>query len=523
MFSNILRYYHTLKHLKWIQVKYRLLYLLKRKINPTPTFNTKTIKKATGIKMSQQLYSNQFYLGNNSFEFLNLQQSFDKEIDWNFNEHGKLWTYNLNYFEFLLQAEMTKETGLQLIHDFIKKRKVIKDGMEPFPLALRIVFWIKFLARHQIKDDLIDSALYSQLQHLQKHLEYHLMGNHLLENAFSLLIGGSYFNDRLILKRAGDLLKEQLTEQILKDGAHFELSPMYHNIMLYRMLDVINVLQNNILKVEDGLVTFLQDKAEVMLSWMVKINFGNGDMPRVNDTAPGVAPDSKSLLEYARRLKLKPASLPLKESGYRKFENETYELLIDVGRVGPDYIPGHAHSDTFNFILHYRQQPLLVDTGISTYEKNARRNWERSTAAHNTVMVGGEEQSEMWGGFRVARRAKVNQLHEVDNQIEASHDGYDRIGAAHSRTFQMSAHELTIEDKVTTGFVAEAYFHFHPAIKIETNNNSVLGEFGKIEFQNASEVLISPYQYAQGFNKTQTASKVIVKFKELLSAKIVLK
>ena len=29
-----------------------------------------------------------------------------------------------------------------------------------------------------------------------------------------------------------------------------------------------------------------------------------------------------------------------------KLETNNYELFIDVGNVGPDYQPGHAHSDT---------------------------------------------------------------------------------------------------------------------------------------------------------------------------------
>lgn len=76
---------------------------------------------------------------------------------------------------------------------------------------------------------------------------------------------------------------------------------------------------------------------------------------------------------------------------------EKMELLADVGSIGPDYQPGHAHADTFNFVLYLNERPIIVDTGTSTYEVNEIRFYERSTAAHNTVVVAGKNSSESMG------------------------------------------------------------------------------------------------------------------------------
>ena len=38
------------------------------------------------------------------------------------------------------------------------------------------------------------------------------------------------------------ILSKELNEQILEDGGHFELSPMYHSIILEDLLDIINIL-----------------------------------------------------------------------------------------------------------------------------------------------------------------------------------------------------------------------------------------------------------------------------------------
>lgn len=249
------------------------------------------------------------------------------------------------------------------------------------------------------------------------------------------MFGGIYFDDESLIIQADKILSEQLEEQILPDGSHFELSPMYHQIMLFRLLDCINLIQNNPNSNTAYLVPFFKNKSAIMLGWLEQICFENGDLPNVNDSIPGIAPSPELLIEYAQRLGIQTKRKPLRECGCRKMKLPNYEILIDIGKIGPDYIPGHAHSDTFNFILYLNQSPFIVDTGISTYEKNKRRNQERSTLAHNKVMLDGIEQSEVWGGFRVAKRAKINHLVESTNQITAAHNGYDHIGCKHQRTF----------------------------------------------------------------------------------------
>ena len=155
----------------------------------------------------------------------------------------------------------------------------------------------------------------------------------------------------------------------------------------------------------------------------------------MNDSTCGVATCSQKIFDYAKTLKLKTHNSNLLDSGYRKWNNGHAEILMDVGQVGPDYILGHAHADTFNFEFLYKRRPIIVDPGISTYEKNSRRQLERSTESHNTIRIDGKDSSEVWGGFRVARRAKIISFKERENKIIATHDGYKRIGAIHTHNF----------------------------------------------------------------------------------------
>ena len=129
------------------------------------------------------------------FTFLNIPHNFSNQIDWNYTEYGKLWTYNLNYFDFLNQEGMSKEIGIDLINDYIENDKTLKDGKEPYPISLRGINWVKFLSENRVCDSRINKILHQHYFILLKNLEYHLLGNHLLENAFSLLFGAYYFQD----------------------------------------------------------------------------------------------------------------------------------------------------------------------------------------------------------------------------------------------------------------------------------------------------------------------------------------
>ena len=516
---------NTVKYLKPIQVYYRLYYFLRNRIFSREAAK-KTVPIIDAIKWSNKLNSPlSFTNETNSFIFLNILHKFSGEIDWNYAKYGKLWAYNLNYFDFLNQKDMTKEVGVNLINDYIKNDKTLKDGKEPYPISLRGINWVKFLSTNQVKDELINNTLYFHYCILFKNLEYHLLGNHLLENAFSLLFGAYYFQDEKLYNKSKVLLISELNEQVLKDGAHFELSPMYHQIILSRLLDVIQLIKLNSEWKKDDLLSFLEAKAGLMISWLHNITYKNGNIPMVNDATFNTAPNSKNIFTYVKHLGINCQDIPLSDSGYRKINSNIYEMFIDVGNVGPSYQPGHAHSDTFNFELIKEDNPVIVDTGISTYEKNTIRQYERATSSHNTVKIGSKEQTQVWGGFRVAKRAKIIHLTEKPNLIEASHDGYLSYGYKHTRSFLWGEKHLILSDEInrSTSNKAKAYFHLHFSVTkpLVDGNTIILESSGvSIEFERASNICIEEYQLSAGFNKTNLAYKIVVLFDQKLKTKI---
>ncbi len=525
--GKVSRYVHTLRYLRPEQILFQLYYRFRRAVKPVSygdVVRASHAGAAGGLFLAESIAKPCSFC-DGQYTFLNLSLTFpDDAVDWECMEYGKLWLYNLHYFDYLLQPDMTKAQGLELIRRYVDALPGMQVGIEPYPVSLRGINWIKFLSLHGIRDEAVDRSLYSQYHILSRTLEYHLLGNHLLENAFSLLFGAVYFGEQSWFSKSRKLLVRELEEQVLGDGAHFELSSMYHQILLDRLLDCVNLLQHyQRFAGQDVVLAMLQGKAVAMLSWLRQMTFPDGSIPHVNDATAEIAPSTEELFSYAERLGIESVPVGrLSSSGYRRYDAQRYSCIADVGKIGPDYIPGHAHADTLNFVLQVDGKPFLVDTGTSTYEKGALRDEERGTAAHNTVVVNGVNSSDVWGGFRVGKRARVAVLTDEPADIVASHDGYRGVGVVHQREWMFTDTEIRIADEVTgQPESAVACLHFDHHVSLEQQHPSVIVAGAvTIAFEEAASVVLEQYQQALGFNKRCTSVCVKVVFSERLVTRI---
>ena len=476
-------YFHTIRYLKPEQILWRIYYQIWKRTSRrnflkrclTGSFPA----KASSLKLSPGLTASCCCIVPRTFVFLGYEKSFRGRINFNFTDAGKLWAYHLNYFDWLNQPGMDARTGLDHIREFIAGLIPNSVGLEPYPISLRVINWIKFCCRHEIDDQQITNSLAAQFRILQRSLEYHLLGNHLLENGFAMIFGAYYLNNPELYRYARKILLRELKVQILSDGMHFELSPMYHRILLHRLLDCINLASQNSFCGDAKLMAQLHDAAARMRGAMTQLSFGSGEMPLFNDAADGMAPDVPALHAYADSLGIAVCSVPLGECGYRKIRSGCAELIVDVGKIGPDYLPGHAHADTLSFELAIDGCRMIVDSGVSTYEPGAERLRQRGTSAHNTVEIDGEDSSEVWGSFRVARRAKPFGLSftEEDDEtilVRCTHDGYRRLPGhpVHWREWRLGTHLLKIHDVIHGEFKsATGRIHFHPSVVSERRDD----------------------------------------------------
>ena len=518
-----MKYFHTLRHLKARQLFYQCYYRFRKVYRAYTSFKYSLALDCTGHPCQLTTFPSKppSFFGKDKFIFLNLPATFSH---WNDCRLGMLWAYNLNYMDYLLQRDLSMEEGKRWIEQFIAGIDKNRVGMDPYPIALRGINWIKFISVHHEEISDVDrkhwdSSLYAQYQILQDNLEYHLMGNHLLEDAFSLYFASFYFRDETMFHKASRLLREQLREQILPDGGHYELSPMYHCILLDRLLDCINITKgkpNSDLwkEVESQLV----DTARQMCGWLAAMEYQNGDIPLLNDAAYSIAPETKELFQYAERLGIHWELSLLADSGYRKKHFGNTELVMDVGAIGPDYIPGHAHADTFSYELRLKGTPFIIDTGISTYNKNNRRQYERSTEAHNTVVVDDRNSSEVWGGFRVAQRARIVSCKETNHSVIASHNGY---GIIHTRHFRWNESELEIRDELSRQCSAANYIILHPDVKImETNQHSIKTNVGVIEFEGQNILSIDTVNVSFEYNQLISTNRIKAEFGKEMNYRI---
>lgn len=488
----LLRYFHTVRYLKLEQLKGRILRRIK-KVDLTPV-TPKELRKFKTAFVPVKLNKRSLF-EHDQFVFLNEAGTL---FDWNDPQRSKLWLYNLHYFDDLNSQDALDRFDKhdELINRWINENPpTVGNGWEPYPISLRVVNWIKWFLVHGNATDRQIESLALQVKVLYQTLETHLLGNHLFANAKALLFAGLYFKGADAdhwLACALKILAREIPEQILEDGGNFELSPMYHATMVADLFDIVSLLHSY----NDNRCCWLEDECKKrlveMLQWLAAMTHSDGYVSLFNDAAIDIAPTLAQLIltAEAHNVEVLPFTQEilthLQASGYFRLDLEAAVLIGDIGRVGPDYIPGHAHADTLSFELSLYGQRLIVNSGTSLYGNCAERLRQRGTAAHNTVVIDGENSSEVWGGFRVARRAKTFDvlIDKISNTVSCSHDGYKRLSGQpiHTRQWRYEKRSVSISDWVTGRFKsAEARYHLHPAWVVEFASNSILCRFeGKV-------------------------------------------
>lgn len=519
------RYFHTLRYLRLIQVYFQVYYRIKRIwqialvcLPKSPAIETLFITKL----IIKEPFSNTL-ASNEQLSIHNIEVPISAPLNWNEKRFGKLWCYQLNYFDFLFDKGLLFKTKIKWIEEYIESTTSTSVGQDPYPLSVRTFNWVLFIQLYESKipeltRHKIAKQIWTDTVRLTHTLEYHLLGNHLLENGFALLMSGVLFQKSSWLRKSTHLICQQLSEQILQDGMHFERSPMYHVHVLYRVLTSLDLVRGaSALKSNDLLVKTLHNVALSMLSALKNLQFSNDDIAFVNDSCFGQVPPVAYIQHYAKMLGLMPDNLKLGASNYRKLAGGQWEAFIDVGDTQPDYIPAHVHSDIFNFIVYAHHSPLIVDTGISTYEKNAQRHLERSTKSHNTVEVENTNQSDVWSGFRIGKRARVIDLQEQLNYIRGVHNGYKKFGILHQREFRFAKEVIEIKDTMlgNTSHSCCNYLHFHPDIKnIHISEDTIVVDKIIIHVSGADKIELRDYDFAPEFNKLVKGKVAVMTFNQ---------
>lgn len=420
-----------------------------------------------------------------TFHFLHQQGSVAGAADWDRTEQSKLWRYNLHYFDWLREraAPQRVDDDANWINRWIAENPAGRGtGWEPYPLSLRVVNWITWMLTIGPVSSVHIESLANQARHLEGSVEFHLLGNHLFANAKALVFAGAFFegSEANRWRTLGlDLLTNEISEQILADGGHFELSPMYHALILEDVLDLLGLGRVYPSLLSDPFASLrLQDAATRMLHWLQRICHPDGEIPYFNDAAFGIAPAPADLAAYAatRAIAIDPGRerlTLLPSAGYAVFSVPPFHCVFDCGRIGPDYLPGHAHADTLAIEISVGRERLISNSGTSTYERGSEREWERSTQAHATIEIDGMSSAETWASFRVGRRPNVSPVATGANDCppwaECQHDGYAHLPGSpiHHRRVTTRAEDVQISDRIEGSgcHSAVGLFPIHPGVR----------------------------------------------------------
>ena len=431
-------------------------------------------------------------LAEGTFTFLNRSVNLGVPTDWKPAAQTQLWLYNLYYFDYVRDIarqyqRSENDTSYQLF------RRLAMEWMgdcpvattaawNPYPIALRVNNWLRAYTvfRPALELDTkfaadLRRSMYIQGVFLEKHLEYQLLNNHLLENGRTLWLLGHFFQG----ERAGrwrtlgyTILWRGLDENFLKDGGHDELSPMYHQIMLDMYQEVVDVMQSR----NETVPAHLTDRLSGMRNWLATVLHPDGQVSLFNDAAMGIAGEPADFIGDAA---VQSSGLAvLEDSGYFVFRDVSkgHFLMFDCGLMGPDHRLGHGHCDALSFELSIHGKRVIVDAGVSDYYGDLEwRDYYRSTRAHNTIVIDGAEQSEIWDRFRVARRARPRDVIWSENDtlayVSAAHTGYQRLNeqVIHRRWVCWVDRRFWLICDRLEGHgthVAESLLHFHPDISI---------------------------------------------------------
>jgi len=542
---KVLRYWHTLRYLRPVQFAGRFkLFFRQTQIDYSPSNTLSSISGQWTIPAKRQ----QSMLGESSFRFLNEDHQIISSKDWNNEQWTKLWLYNLHYFDDLcsVDADQRSDWHRLMINRWIDENPVGKgNGWEPYPLSLRIVNWIKWALAGNLMEESWLQSLVLQVRFLIQNLETHLMGNHLFANAKALMFAGSFFDGKEAKKwqeKGCKLIEQELPEQLLSDGGNFELSTMYHMIFLEDLLDLTNLhcVYGNPIHYQ------FNDSISSMYKWLTVMCHPDGEISFFNDSAIGITPSVNEIWNYGARLLGSEMLLAsndefsenylsnLPVSGYSRVQIGDMVAIIDRAAIGPDYLPGHAHADTLSFEMSLFGQRMIVNSGTSVYGSDANRMQERSTDAHSTAVIDGQNSSEVWSGFRVARRARV--FDSFERQIEgviqlsACHDGYKRLAGRpmHCREWLFEECLLTMTDKITGKGVhqVKSILPLHPEVKVRLlkSNQATLEVAGKnvvITVDGNGELNDEEYKYHPEFGLSIEGRKLVYHTSGVVPIKII--
>ncbi len=336
---------------------------------------------------------------------------------------------------------------------------------------------------------------------------YSSANNHRVAEALGLLVAEALVPDLGDGAEACATLEREALQQILPDGVGAEQSPTYAAFTVEMLLIGDLFLRAS---GRPGLSAEVHARLAAFSGWIAWMADAEGGVPRIGDDDEGRVLSLGAEAHYpaavaqavaaalrppcARPPTLRDAYWPpapaspgpaspapegvrvFKEGGYtvvrERRAGRALRLTFDHGPLGYLSIAAHGHADALAIWLSLDDQPIFVDAGTYLYHSGgAWRDAFRGTRAHNTLCLGGRNQSPIWGPFNWGPPARTRLLEAqpgAEWRLGAVHDGYvRRFGVRHQRELRATPTGIRLIDSLIgppCAVEAECSFQLAPGL-----------------------------------------------------------
>lgn len=498
----------------------------------------------------------------------------DIRTNWELNRHRQFAILAKSYFATGEKSYLFEFSGL--FSDWNDKNPFMwgPEWTSPMEESIRAINWLVAAAFLEASDDALAAGLRDQLcsgawamaGHVRQHYSrYSSANNHTIVEASGVAIAAAVFGEREWLDEALTLLGAEVERQTYPDGVNKEQALHYQLFVMEALCLVSHVLQAS----GEPLPAVPIGRLRSMARYARACHIADGRYIEFGDDDEGVilclSSDKPCYSEYVLALatlelgegcrwagdvhccetlgwlygpeRLEAATdLPLvanepvenfPEGGVTivRFDGGRAVLAFDHGPLGFGQLAAHGHADALSVQLFVDGEPVLIDPGTYVYNGNRdMRDLFRSTRAHNTVCIGGRDQSEALGPFLWGRKANVSSLAIEENEdcvrMVAEHDGYAPVCVC--RTVEVCEAKVVIADEVNGGSNPMACFHL-PMIGFEVCGNVVKlrlksGKVVRIEFGAPPEA--TSFRYSPGYGKLAEGMELSVPVKGRLATTI---
>jgi hypothetical protein len=431
--------------------------------------------------------------------------------------------------------------------------------------------------------DQLTTTLWQHLRFIEAHSEFSFLvrSNHYLSNIVGLTTLSAYLRGpgmRRRLRKSASAVQREILIQTYADGGDSEASTGYHVLVAQMFLHSLLVQRRMGVVITPEFETRLR----LMFEWIDTLADDAWKLPHLGDCDNGrvellVDDIEQTTLPAGERHSLGVGSLmglashllqlrPVghgqdaiwfghtKAAGPGKREQKPISLLSDSGlavlRAGqasivfcamPNGIHGkgsHTHCDKLSLVFRLGADEVFCDGGSRCYTRSAElRNEDRSTRAHNTLVIDGEEQNSLSSDprllFQCGNEAAVSLIStDGDRTVRASHQGYSRIGVEHRRTVQLDESSLLVEDEVggTGEHVLELRYILGPAWRAssemmsgKTVSCAITGPRRmtlECESESSLKLILTPTEISREYGATVPVSCIRIQTTACLPAKV---